>query len=483
MASAGAIKAGRAYYELYADRDPLVKGLKGAERLVKSSVAGVSAKVLAMGVALGASVTAAIAAVAAPGAAAKLFASMGSELTDLSRRTGASASALSSLGYAAKQTGSDLASIEGLLTHVRDKTMEAARGSDQAQLAFARLGINFLELSQLAPADQLRLIGARLKEIPNPALRAAAAIDLLGSADMLPTLERLGEMEARAKSLGLVLSDEDSAAAKQFQMSLTDLWESLKFLGETIGAKLAPLLKDFVDWTAKVISEVKKWIDVNGDLESHALLFWAQLKLAWLEGTYALTNAWNSMTFSLISAMIDASASIEKIWNNTFTRIMAGVAKVALMLEKKGLLSELESGAIDFGFGMMGSLMNAQTEQRSEDAQLELAKKGGPDLFAHMAKVIDLEDEIDRLKAEAQKKRENKAGDGAALSSASRQGIATALIQTKGIGAQDVRTLPGFAGVMQSLRQQQVSPAMLQQQQLANDVHILRIAAEKIGKA
>src|SRR5258708_7687659 len=86
-ASASGIKAGRAYVEAGVDNNPLTKGLKLAENKLQAWGANVTS--------IGKKVFAAGAAITAPRAGtAKLFASMGSELTDVSKRTGVSVESL-----------------------------------------------------------------------------------------------------------------------------------------------------------------------------------------------------------------------------------------------------------------------------------------------------------------------------------------------------------------------------------------------------
>src|SRR5579872_4929515 len=125
--SSGAIRAGRAFIELFADDGPLQKGLKKAETVVKNwgaKITSMGAKALAVG-------TAAMAPLAG---ATKNFATIGAELTDMSRKTGASTESLSTLGYAAKQTGADVSQVAGAMTTVRDKIVDAARGGEESQL-------------------------------------------------------------------------------------------------------------------------------------------------------------------------------------------------------------------------------------------------------------------------------------------------------------------------------------------------------------
>ena len=95
MANAQGIRAGEAFVELFADDSRLVKGLKKASARLKGwgeSVTAAGKSMLAGGGAI----------LGALAGSAKVFADMGSELSDMSTRTGVSVEALSELGYAAK---------------------------------------------------------------------------------------------------------------------------------------------------------------------------------------------------------------------------------------------------------------------------------------------------------------------------------------------------------------------------------------------
>ena len=90
MASAAGIRAGAAYVELFVQDNRLTRGLAAAAAKLKAfgaGITGLGTQLLGIGVAL-----------ATPFAlAAKLFADMGSELVDMSQRTGVSVEALSEL--------------------------------------------------------------------------------------------------------------------------------------------------------------------------------------------------------------------------------------------------------------------------------------------------------------------------------------------------------------------------------------------------
>lgn len=94
MVSSTAIRAGRAFVELFADDAQLRKGLKGAADRLRA-FGGVVRNIGLAFTALGVGITAPLI------AAAKAWASAGDELYDMAQRTGMSVEQLSGLSYAA----------------------------------------------------------------------------------------------------------------------------------------------------------------------------------------------------------------------------------------------------------------------------------------------------------------------------------------------------------------------------------------------
>src|SRR5438105_11787278 len=132
-AGSSEVRAGKAWVELGV-KDGLKKGLSQAASQLKSF-----GKMLAVvgggGVALGGAFFGGLV------AAAHVFESMGSELHNMSVRTGVSVEALSALGYAAKQTGSDLGMVEFGLRRTQRLIADAASGNEEAIVTLNSLGL------------------------------------------------------------------------------------------------------------------------------------------------------------------------------------------------------------------------------------------------------------------------------------------------------------------------------------------------------
>jgi len=234
---AGAIRAGAAYVELFAKDNRLTAGLAAASAKLKAfgaAVAGLGARMVGIGALFGAPLV----------LAAKNFADMGSQMLDLSQRTGMSVEQLSGLAFAAEQSG---ASIEDLETAI--KFMQRTMGHSDIE----------------AVADEL-------SNIADPAQRTARAVEIFGRAGtrMLPMLmdgaEGLRRFHQEAERAGLIMSTSDAIAAESFGDAISKLWKSLKMATFHLGSALAPALKDVAEWLTNAAKVATDWIKENKEL-------------------------------------------------------------------------------------------------------------------------------------------------------------------------------------------------------------------------
>lgn len=574
--SAEGIRAGGAFYEVGLKNSPLVQGLEGAESEVKDSLKRVSAikkrmldadgryqekraadglrrakqslsenarkvdgagpgqgliKSLTGGLKnLGAMIgrelksaltspLAAIAAAIAPILGAKMFAEFGTQLVDMSRRTGASTKALQMLGFAARRTGSDVGAVEGVLTTIRDKLMDAARGGEDAQFAFMRLGLNFNELSRLSPEDRLKKIAQALNAIPNPALRAAAAQELLGTTDLLPMLQDLEKLEARSKRLGLVLGDDVVNAGKQLGNSLQDLHDNMLATVSVIGAKIAPAVSDLISKWVSMSGHTRALIADNTAMFSSAEALWAFLKLQWAKGSQFILEKFGMANEGIQGLWIDLQAALEAGWarishgaahafgsvieiaRNVFSELARiGLKTAEALAAAFAYVSDDMSQAMQRAANMMAKLMAklnlrdaAKTtldvikdladqdnpELQAKLAAIEKARQDkraalpGQDQAAAQARIDQLEKEYQEALAKAKQKAANAQNNGAQGPAGNADnkhgpgapGIDAALMHVQGIGAIDLKTKEGFASAAASLRAAQLVQSQLSLQE------------------
>lgn len=260
--TAQAIRAGRAFVELFADDTKLVRGLRAAERRLKAfgeSVQSIGKTTMGIGAAIVGPIVGAAAA----------FNEAGSRLDDMSQRTGISVEALSELGYAAQLSGSDLETLEGGVRKMQKFLASAAEGSTGATQALAALGLTVAELQGLSPDQQFEKLADRIAKISDPAMRTAAAMEIFGKTgtNLLPLMQNgaagIQAFRKEAQQLGLVMSTEDAQAAAAFGDALDQLWAVLKSGVFAIGGAVAPLLTDLAQTTSRVVASIITWIKEN----------------------------------------------------------------------------------------------------------------------------------------------------------------------------------------------------------------------------
>lgn len=262
--AAGAIKAGGAYVEV-SIRDKASQQLKTLGQRIQKVGAGISMA--------GAGLTAGAAAVAGPFLAmVKQFASAGDNLNKMSARTGVSVEALSSLGFAAEQSGADLAALETGLSRMQRTIGDAARGMAGAADSLAQLGLSMEDLNGLSPEEQFKLIAQRLSSIEDPTLRAAAAMSIFGRSGtkLLPLIANgaagIEELQKEAEALGITLSTEDAQAAADFTDAMNRVVRAIKGTALQIGGALAPALTEALGKIKGFVTYMIEWVKANKTL-------------------------------------------------------------------------------------------------------------------------------------------------------------------------------------------------------------------------
>jgi len=263
--ASGAIRAGRAFVELFADDSKLVRGLKAAQAKLKAfgaSVRAVGTKMMGIGTAI-----------AAPMAgAAKVFSDMGDQMAKMSARTGIGVESLSELAYAAEMSGTSAETLESSIRKMQKTLVDAIGGSASAAGALKKLGLTARDLDGLSPEQQFKLIADQLSKIEDPAARAAAAMNIFGrsGAELLPMMSAgaagIEQLQQQARDLGLTMSTEDAKAAEAFNSALGNLWKVLKMAAFTIGSALAPVLQETAEWITRLVVSASAWIKENKGL-------------------------------------------------------------------------------------------------------------------------------------------------------------------------------------------------------------------------
>lgn len=259
--SAQGVRAGRAFVEIGADARPFHKTLSAAQK----AMADLGRTMTRIGAATAAAGTAILAPLAL---SVKHFAAAGSAALDMATRTGLSVEAVSELGYAAKQTGADIADVETAVKKMSKSIVGADEESKSAQEALARLGLEAKDLAGLSPEKQFEKIGRAINAVSDPTLKSAAAMAIFGKSGtaLIPMLAEIDELRTRAKQLGIVMSTDAAKAADAFGDSLDDLHFVVGALQNAIGHALAPVLTKVTNTIAQAAAPVIRFVQNHRDL-------------------------------------------------------------------------------------------------------------------------------------------------------------------------------------------------------------------------
>jgi len=270
-----AITVGDLLVKLGLDNSSLISGLNDSENAVsktskswQDSLKGIAIQQAAMGTAIMASMTKIV----------QSYVSVGSELYDLSLKTGVSAKVLAGLQYAAEQNGASLGTVETAIKRVSVAMEEAKDPTSATAKALKDLGISTSDLIGLSPEEQFLKIANSIAKIPDPMSRSAMAVKIFGRSgtDLLPMLSEGADGLQKMMEKGQQLSGWTDKGAKSAD-ALGDAFATLKTatsgVVNSLAASLAPTLQNIVDKLVPIIANIKTWIDKNSDWAKNIGIF------------------------------------------------------------------------------------------------------------------------------------------------------------------------------------------------------------------
>lgn len=227
--------------------------------------------------AFGAGVTRLGARVAAPAASllgvltglAKRAGDTGDRLHKMSARTGVSVEALSELGFAAEQSGSDLDTVAKVIQRMNRRLGRAADGTGPAADALERMGLSIDAIQRMSPEQKFKTIAEAMRRMEDPAEAAGLGQRIFGAEvdRILPLLadgaDGLEVLQRQARELGLTVSREAAESAAKFSDRLNILSRLLKMAAFNLGAALLPMLTELGRTLSGVASRVLDWIKRN----------------------------------------------------------------------------------------------------------------------------------------------------------------------------------------------------------------------------
>jgi len=234
----GAIRAGKAFVEVYADGTRLARDFKKIGNQFKAfgaSISSIGLKTMGMGTAITTPFAAAI----------KHFMNAGDQLDKMAARTGMSTNALSELGFAAEQSGASLETVEKAIMRMQ-KSLGRSGGKGTESLFMQELD--------------------RLAAIPDATRRAAEAMKIFGKSgtSLIPMIADVRALRREAVELGLSIGPEQAKQAAVMQ----DAWNRLKRSAMAVFFNIGSAVADsgFMDAVTNAIKFVSRWVKANGDL-------------------------------------------------------------------------------------------------------------------------------------------------------------------------------------------------------------------------
>jgi len=170
----------------------------------------------------------------------------------LAQAAGLSTEAFTGLQFAASQSGVSVNDLSGALTRLSRSMSDAATIGGRPAAVFTQLGISVRDSEgNLRSADAvLSDLADKFKAMPDGVGKTAAAVELLGrsGAKLIPLLnggaEGIKALTDQAERLGLVISDNQAAAAERYNDSLAALGGASRGAANTISGELLPTLNE-----------------------------------------------------------------------------------------------------------------------------------------------------------------------------------------------------------------------------------------------
>ena len=289
-------------------------------------------KVGASFAAVGGAITAAL------GVAVKSLANAADVADDTAKRTGLTVEAVQELGYVAKMTGSNLATVEVALRTMQKGLTDSGTESAAFTSALETLGLSLAELRAMNPQAQFDALSQAIAGVTDPSQRAGLAMTVFGRAGtaLLPMLaegaDGIAKLKDEAHKYGYVMNQEVATAGSNFNDNLDRLKGSLGGLAQQVVAGLLPTLNSLVKCAADVVAGIKEWINNNPNLVSTlahvvagvgaVLTVFGALVAAcgsWIALAPAVGAAWTIATGPIgitIMAIAGVVAGIVALWKN-----------------------------------------------------------------------------------------------------------------------------------------------------------------------
>jgi len=275
----GAIRAGRAFVEIFGEDSHVQRVLSRVETRLTSFGQGVTR--------IGAGLTAVGVGIVSPlFAAARVAGEYGGTILAASQKTGVWIEAIQELAFAASQAGSSLEGLTSGLKFLQRNLAAGAAGGHAAIALFKSIGLSVDELKRLTPEQQLARVADAIAAIDDPARRTSAAVRLLGRAgtELIPLFAGgsagLAALRAQARSLGQVLDSETIRSAEAVGDAFEVVSGAIRATITAVGAALEPVLTPLAESFGRISATVQEWVGHNRQFVQSVLAIGVGLTVA-----------------------------------------------------------------------------------------------------------------------------------------------------------------------------------------------------------
>lgn len=276
----------------------------------------------------------------------------GAKIGDVSDRLGVSAEFLQAFQFGAEQSGVNAKSASIALQRFARRTAEAKEKGGELKATLDKIGVSMFDNNKVAKTSEqiFKEFATALTNMSDPAEKLRVAFKFLDTEGVaLAQMFQLGgdsldDFERKAKSLGLVLSNENIRALQDASAELEKLGREFKIFGANI---LPPISKQFFK-IVDVIRDVAKAFSGMSDV----LVFGAKaigIYFVALKGL-AIAQAIGGMVKGLAIAIAGATKAMEAFnlvsKANPFGLIAGVITSVVLLLD--GMVDTLNKASVEF---------------------------------------------------------------------------------------------------------------------------------------
>lgn len=263
--TSGAIRAGRAFIEVFADSNALSQGLKQAQERISSFSDFVST--------IGSSVSGLGTSIINPVIkASKYFEEYSNILLKMSLRTHVSVEALTELGFAAEQSDATIQDLSRSIYLMNSIIPRAAESGTVVANAFRRLGLTVKDLQDLNVEQRFIILAEAIKRVADASEKVNLSRTIFGrsSLNILALIERgainIDQLRKQFRGLGLTVSTVDAQLGETLSNLIGLVTRVLKNLVYIVGASTADIFLDLGNKFISIAGSITKWANENRGL-------------------------------------------------------------------------------------------------------------------------------------------------------------------------------------------------------------------------